>query len=91
MEKQLDVQNTEESGMKTKKPTEEIEKLRQLSTSGKINASSLYKIDIGDGKIMSFTGAELLETAKAYVDLADAEIQKDKAAMAEAFNRIYTP
>jgi len=71
-----------------KRPTAEIEQLRNAATSGKINPSQTYRMDMGNGKIMEWTGAQLLETANAAVAFADAQKRGDKTAMSEAMKRM---
>jgi hypothetical protein len=77
--------------MVMKRPTEEIEKLRAVAGSGKIDPTRKYRIDIGNGQIMECTGAELIETAEATVAFADAEKRGDKAAMLAAMKRLGLP
>ena len=45
-------------------------------------------MDMGNGKIMEWTGAQLLETANAAVAFADAQKRGDKTAMSEAMKRM---
>lgn len=71
-----------------KPPTEGIEKLRDVVTSGKINPKRIYRLDVGNGEIMEWTGAQLIETAEAAVAFADAEKRGDKEAMMAAMDRI---
>ena len=71
-----------------KPPTEQIEKLRGAAGSGKIDPKRKYSIDIGNGQIMEYTGAELIETAESTVAFADAHKRGDKAAMLAAMKRM---
>lgn len=71
-----------------KRPTAEIETLRDVATSGKIDPKRIYRLDLGNGEIMEWTGAELVETAEAAVAFADAEKRGDKAAMMAAMKRM---
>jgi len=71
-----------------KPPTEQIEKLRDVAASGKIEIKRKYRIDIGNGQIMECTGAELIETAEATVAFADAHKRGDRAAMTAAMKRM---
>ena len=71
-----------------KSPTEQIEKLRDVAVSGKIDPKRKFRFDIGNGQIMEYTGAELIETAGATVAFADAEKRGDKAAMMAAMKRM---
>lgn len=71
-----------------KRPTEEIEKLRNVAAGGKIDPNRKYRLDLGDGEIMEWSGAELIETAEATVAFADAEKRGDKAAMMAAMKRM---
>lgn len=71
-----------------KRPTEQIEVLRTVAESGKIDPKRKYRMDMGNGQILEFTGAELIETAEATVAFADAEKRGDKAAMIAAMKRM---
>jgi hypothetical protein len=71
-----------------KRPTKELEKLRKAIASGKIDPIKIYRMDIGDGQIMTWTGAQLLETATAMIAFAEAEKRGDKPAMLAAHNRL---
>ena len=70
------------------RPTEEIEKLRKAEASGNIKPEQEYRLDMGNGQVMAWTGAQLLETANAFVAFADAQKRGDKAAMLSAMKRI---
>lgn len=74
-----------------KRPTAEIEWFRRTFASGKdnIDPERVYVLTAGEeGLTFSWTGAQLLATAKAFLDFVDAEERSDKAAMLEAFNRV---
>lgn len=71
-----------------KRPTEQIEKLRDVAGSGKIDPNRKYRLDIGNGEIMEWTGAKLIETAESIVAFADAEKRGDKTAIMAAIKRM---
>ena len=65
-----------------------IKKFEAAVASKNINPSTVYKIDLGDGKVHSSTGAELIETAAAYLELLEAKKSGDKKRLEEAVIRI---
>jgi len=64
-----------------KRPTKEIEQLRRALIPGVIDPKRIYELDLGDGQVVRWTGAELLETATTFIEFADCEKKGDRDGM----------
>jgi hypothetical protein len=71
-----------------KRPTKEIEQLRKALKPGAIDPKRVYRMDLGNGNIMQWTGAELLASATAFIQLADCEKKGDPEGMRRALEKI---
>jgi hypothetical protein len=69
-------------------PRKEIETLRKAAASGAIDPAREYRVDLGNGKTVSYMGAELIETAEAFVAFADAMKSGNRKAQIAAWKRI---
>lgn len=66
----------------------EIEKLRKALRDGVIDPRRQYKLDLGNGEIASYTGAELIETMEGACALADAQNSGDLDVATNALKRL---
>jgi hypothetical protein len=71
-----------------KRPKREIERLRKALKTGAIDPQRVYRMDLGNGEIRQWTGAELLETASAFLDFADCQKKGDRAGMLRALQKL---
>lgn len=69
-------------------PPEAIEGLRRALELGAIDPKRVYRCDVGDGQVFEWTGAQLLETAVAFLALLDANEREDDQAVIKALDRI---
>ena len=69
-------------------PVKDIENLRKAMASNHIDPTKKYAVDCGNGKIIEFTGSEMLKVGGAFLAFYDAQSRGDKAEMYRALGRL---
>ena len=71
-------------------PVKDIENLRKAMASKDIDQTKKYAVDCGNGKIIEFTGSEMLKVGGAFLAFYDAQASGNKAEMYRALVRLAT-